>query len=167
MGGDDGLGTGMGEVMEQGDQAEAGGVRQRGVGFVHEVETRLVHPGAQYLQEALSMAELMEPLSVPAGVVLPEPFSPTSTLRPGGNSRPSHSICSTAGTVAGHLEVSTGAPGSWRTKRTARPSACHPGLPPLPEPGPESCQCLPTTAAKLAAGLGCLSGIHDRGVGRI
>src|SRR6266851_2088354 len=69
MGGDDGLGAGLGEVMEQGDQAEAGGEGQRGVGFVHEVEARLIHPGAQYLQEALSMTELMEPLRVPAGVV--------------------------------------------------------------------------------------------------
>jgi hypothetical protein len=45
-------------------------------------------------------------------VDLPEPFSPTSTVRPAGSSRPSHSICSTAGTVAGHLDVSTEAAGS-------------------------------------------------------
>src|ERR1022692_2252351 len=74
MGGDDGLGAGLGEVMEQGDQAEAGGEGERGVGFVHEVEARLVHPGAQYFQEALSMAELrfaagVAPVSLWSGIV--------------------------------------------------------------------------------------------------
>lgn len=62
----------------------------------------------------------------------PEPFSPTRTVRPAGNSRPSQSKCSTAGTVAGHLVVSTGWAGSWRTRRTARPSPTHPWLRPLP-----------------------------------
>ena len=70
--------------------------------------------------------------SISTMVDFPEPFSPTSTVTPGGSSRPSHSICSTAGTVAGHCEVSTGLSGSRRIKRTARPSAAHSGLLPLP-----------------------------------
>src|SRR2546430_10119838 len=66
MGGDDGLGPGLHKVMEQSHQPKGGGERQRGVGLVHEVEARLVHPGEQYLQEALPMAELMEPTASPS-----------------------------------------------------------------------------------------------------
>src|SRR5262249_53093978 len=48
MGGDDRLGACLGEVMEEGDQPQAGSERQWSVGFVHEIEAWLVHPGAQY-----------------------------------------------------------------------------------------------------------------------
>ena len=63
--------------------------------------------------------------SISTTVDFPVPFSPTSTVTPAGRSRPSHSSCSTAGTVAGHREVSTGLPGSWRIRRIRRPSACQ------------------------------------------
>ena len=53
-------------------------------------------------------------------VDFPEPFSPTSTVRPGSSSSPSHSSCSTAGTVPGQQEVSTGSPGSQATCRIER-----------------------------------------------
>jgi hypothetical protein len=56
--------------MQQGSQPEAGGERERRVGFVHQVEARLVHPGAQDLQEALAVAELVEVLRLPPRVVL-------------------------------------------------------------------------------------------------
>ncbi len=70
VGGHDGLGARLGQVVQQRDQPEARGERQRGVGLVHEVEARLADPGAQDLQEALAVAELVEPLGTPAGVVL-------------------------------------------------------------------------------------------------
>src|SRR5258706_5861832 len=60
--------------------------------------------------------------SVSTTVDLPDPFSPTSTVSPAGNSRPSARICAIAGTVAGHAPRSTGRSGSRRNARTARSS---------------------------------------------
>src|SRR5215470_6412100 len=70
MGGDDGLRPGPHEVMEQRHQPEGGGERQRSVGLVHEVEARLVHAGEQYLEEALPVAQLVEPLLLALAGVL-------------------------------------------------------------------------------------------------
>jgi len=65
-------------------------------------------------------------------VDLPEPFSPTRTVRPGVSSRPSARICSTAGTVAGHRVVSMPASGLDRTHRIMRVSVSHPEAPTAP-----------------------------------
>jgi hypothetical protein len=40
-----------------------------GVGFVHKVKARLVHPGPQDLQETLTVAQLVKAFRAPAGIV--------------------------------------------------------------------------------------------------